>query len=92
MRSAAGEVLLAAVDVVGRARERRVGHEVQGEGGAARRADLARGLLQPLRIARGEDDLGAFGARARRAVSSPMPALPPITTTVCPRSSGSRRE
>src|SRR5579862_103872 len=28
--------------------------------------------------------------RARRAVSSPMPALPPIKTTVCPASSGSR--
>jgi hypothetical protein len=27
---------------------------------------------------------------ARRAVSSPMPALPPITTTVCPSSCGSR--
>ncbi len=27
--------------------------------------------------------------RARRAVSSPMPPLPPITTTVCPRSPGS---
>jgi len=26
-------------------------------------------------------------ARARRAVSNPMPAIPPITTTVCPRSS-----
>src|SRR5262249_50800894 len=32
----------------------------------------------------------APSARARRAVSSPMPALPPITTTVCPRSWGSR--
>jgi hypothetical protein len=29
-------------------------------------------------------------ARARRAVSSPMPVLPPITTTVCPGKSGSR--
>jgi hypothetical protein len=29
-------------------------------------------------------------ARARRPVSSPMPALPPITTTVWPRSCGSR--
>src|SRR5215213_3408673 len=27
---------------------------------------------------------------ARRAVSSPMPALPPINTTVCPASSGPR--
>ena len=31
----------------------------------------------------------APSARASRAVSSPMPALPPITTTVCPRSPGS---
>src|SRR5690348_4101152 len=30
----------------------------------------------------------APSARARRAVSSPMPALPPIRTTVCPRSCG----
>ena len=29
-----------------------------------------------------------FAARARRAVSSPMPELPPITTTLCPASSG----
>src|ERR1700679_3093710 len=29
-------------------------------------------------------------ARARLAVASPMPELPPITTTVCPSSSGSR--
>jgi hypothetical protein len=28
--------------------------------------------------------------RARRAVSSPIPALPPIKTTVCPTSSGAR--
>jgi hypothetical protein len=32
----------------------------------------------------------APSARARRALSRPIPALPPITTTVCPRSSGSR--
>ena len=32
----------------------------------------------------------APSARARRAVSSPIPALPPITRTVCPSSSGSR--
>ena len=30
----------------------------------------------------------APSARARRAVSRPMPELPPITTTVCPSSSG----
>src|SRR5262249_33338747 len=33
----------------------------------------------------------APSARARLAVSSPIPELPPITTTVCPRSWGSRR-
>src|SRR5262249_35187372 len=32
----------------------------------------------------------APSTRARRAVSSPMPALPPMTTTVWPNSSGSR--
>src|SRR5215470_19831592 len=32
----------------------------------------------------------APSARARLAVSSPIPELPPITTTVCPRSWGSR--
>src|SRR3954471_5595020 len=32
----------------------------------------------------------APSARARRAVSRPMPALPPMTTTVCPSSSGRR--
>src|SRR5205085_2575591 len=43
-----------------------------------------RDLSRPVRIT------SAPSARARRAVSSPMPALPPITTTVCPSSSGSR--
>src|SRR6266446_5098078 len=33
----------------------------------------------------------APSSRARRAVSNPMPALPPITTTVCPSSSGAWR-
>src|SRR5215469_6663344 len=33
----------------------------------------------------------APSARARLAVSSPIPELPPITTTVCPTSCGSRR-
>jgi hypothetical protein len=62
---------------------------VGGEGRGAGCAEFARSLLQALGVAGGEDDLGSFGAR-RRAVSSPMPALWPITTTVCPRSSGSR--
>src|ERR1700730_6386710 len=34
----------------------------------------------------------APSARASRAVSRPMPALPPITTTVCPASGESRRK
>jgi hypothetical protein len=37
---------------------------------------------------RGQRGWGA--AWARRAVSSPMPALPPITTTVCQANSGLR--
>src|ERR1700704_3235365 len=43
-----------------------------------------RSAFRPVRITL------APSARARRAVSNPMPALPPITTTVCPRSSSSR--
>jgi hypothetical protein len=46
-------------------------------------ARLSRSGFRPVRIT------SAPSARARRVVSSPMPALPPITTTVCPRSSGS---
>jgi hypothetical protein len=40
--------------------------------------------LRPVRMT------SAPSARARRAVSSPIPALPPITTTVWPSSSGWR--
>jgi hypothetical protein len=47
-------------------------------------ACLSRSGLRPVRMT------SAPSARARRAVSSPMPALPPITTTVCPTSAGSR--
>src|SRR5215831_10446054 len=54
---------------------------VEGRGLAAR---WRRSALRPVRITL------APSARARRAVSNPMPALPPITTTVCPRSSGSQ--
>ena len=56
----------------------------------APRADIKGCPFEPLGIAAGEDDVGTLGA-GRRAVSSPMPALPPITTTVWPSSSGSRR-
>jgi hypothetical protein len=55
----------------------------------ASRAELQPGLLQATGVAAGEDDVGTLG-RARRAVCSPIPALPPITTTVCPANSGSR--
>lgn len=58
------------------------------EGRAAERAELACGVLQALGVP-AVRMTSAPSARARRAVSSPMPALPPITTTVCPRSSGS---
>jgi hypothetical protein len=47
-------------------------------------ACLSRSGLRPVRMT------SAPSARARRAVSRPMPALPPIKTTVCPASSGSR--
>jgi hypothetical protein len=46
-------------------------------------------LRQPLVLAAGEDDLGRIGARVARSLELD-PALPPITTTVCPRSAGSR--
>jgi hypothetical protein len=59
------------------------------EGRAAQRADLVRGVPQALGVAAGDDDVGP-SARARRAVSSPMPELPPSARTVCPGSSGSR--
>ena len=52
-------------------------------------AKLARCALKGLRIPGREDELRS-PSRASRAVSRPMPALPPITTTVWPRSCGSR--
>ena len=55
-----------------------------------RAVHLARRPLQTVGVAAGEDHIGALGARPVARVSSPMPALPPMTTTVCPRSSGSR--
>ena len=48
-------------------------------------ARLRRSGLRPVRMTL------APSARARRAVSSPMPELPPMTTTVWPTSSGTRR-
>jgi hypothetical protein len=58
------------------------------EGRGTHGINLTGSVLEALGIPAREDHLGP-SARARRAVSNPMPALPPITTTVCPRSSGS---
>ena len=135
----ARDQLLPAVDVVGRARESRVDHDVYGERGdvgrfddapdGKRGAELIAAVVELIaeercrqRCRRSRRRTGSVAskaavlsapsslaarcrrsgfrpvritlapsARARRAVSSPMPALPPITTTVCPSSSGSRR-
>ena len=59
------------------------------EGRTAQRAELraARSSRSGSRAVR---TTSAPSARARRAVSRPMPALPPITTTVCPSSSLAR--
>src|SRR5262249_40928950 len=59
------------------------------EGRGALRVELERCLLEAFRLRPVRMTL-APSARARRAVSSPMPALPPMTTTVWPSSSGSR--
>jgi hypothetical protein len=59
------------------------------EGGAAQGAELVGGVPQPVGIAAGGDDLGPFGARAAGG-SRPIPALPPMSTTVCPSRVGSR--
>ena len=67
-------------------RSRVVGVERRG----AQRAELGRRVLQPVGIAAGQDRRRRPRlARAGRS-PAPMPALPPITTTVCPSSSGSR--
>jgi len=59
------------------------------EGRAAQRAELERGVLEALGIAGREDDVGSLSARSSDGFE-PEPALPPITTTVCPSSSDSR--
>jgi hypothetical protein len=75
--------MLSTVDVIGCAHQGRFGHDVYRE-----RGDLS----WRAGGARDSDQLGllARSTGARRDVSSLMPPLPPITTTVCPRSSGSR--
>src|SRR5215471_17619075 len=60
------------------------------EGGGAQRADLARGALEALAIPGGEDQLGPLSARSSGGFE-PDAGAAPITTTVCPRSWGSRR-
>ena len=52
------------------------------EGRDAAGAHLEPHTLEAILVARGEDHLGSLLAREPRLVSSPMPALPPITTTV----------
>src|SRR5262249_46145778 len=69
--------------------ERPQGRRIVGvEGRAALRAKLERRLLEAFGVAPGEDNAGALGAGS--PVSSPMPELPPMTTTVWPSNSGSR--
>jgi hypothetical protein len=51
------------------------------ERGEAKSVKLARSPFERLGISRCENYFGS-SALARRAVSRPMPALPPITTTV----------
>ena len=53
------------------------------------RANLECGLLQMLGIATGEDDLGPLRVCSAAGFGS-MPELPPMTTTLCPVSSGWR--
>jgi hypothetical protein len=53
------------------------------ERGGAPRVEVVRGPLKPLGVAADEDE-SALSRRARRPVSSPIPALPPIRTTVWP--------
>jgi len=70
--------------------ERPQGGRIVGvEGRGALRAKLERRLLDAFGVAPGEDNAGALGAGSP-AVSSPMPELPPMTTTVWPSNSGSR--
>ena len=74
---------------VGQARIVRGGRRVGGvEGGGAQRAEFALGVLQAVGVAAGEDDVGSLGACSPGCLE-PDAALPPITMTVCPGSSGS---
>ena len=62
--------------------ERLKGGGIAASNAAVLRASTSR-AARPLRIAGGEDDLGALASSAP-AVSSPIPALPPITTDGLP--------
>jgi len=55
--------------------------EIGGVEGRDSRTELRADLLETVTVAR-RLDRRAPSARARRAVSRPMPELPPITTTV----------
>jgi hypothetical protein len=56
----------------------------------AQRVDLARGALEGLGIPAGEDQLGTLGVCSPGGFE-PDAGATAMTTTVCPRSSGSRR-
>jgi hypothetical protein len=71
-------------------KERLQGSRIVGiEGRGALGAEFARRLFESVAIASGEDDAGALSGR--RAVSRPMPALPPMMMTVWRSSSGPGR-
>jgi hypothetical protein len=55
---------------------------VRVERGAPKGVYVARDFLEAFGVSGGENDLGAPSARARRAASSPIPEVPPMTTTV----------
>ena len=83
-------------NMVNRARqilkERLQGSRIVGiEGRGALGAEFARRLFEAFAIASGERMMLAPSARARRAVSRRMPALPPMMTTVWRSSSGPGR-
>ncbi len=68
----------------------KLGRFVGIEGGGALRPDLVRRLGEALAVAPDQDDAGALGTGAPGSLQ-PIPALPPMTITVWPSRSGSRR-
>jgi NADP-dependent 3-hydroxy acid dehydrogenase YdfG len=66
------------------------GHIYSASKAAVLRASTSRAACSRRSGFRPARTTSAPSLRARRAVSRPIPALPPITTTLCPASSGSR--